>query len=175
MDYKKEIIYFFTPNIKTEGDKACLSNWFNSIFTTDGLEFLHIEQYIIYKKAQLFKDEFIAHQVMITRRADLCKKLGRRIRNYNDSLWKENRIHIIFDGCYLKFSQNIQLKKYLISTGNKHLVEASPYDNNLGIGLDEFNAKKVDPSKWPGQNLLGKILMDVRRVLIQDDELLKKK
>ena len=43
------------------------------------------------------------------------------------------------------------------------LAEASPKDSIWGIGLDASAASEMDPSEWPGQNLLGKILMELRR------------
>lgn len=53
--------------------------------------------------------------------------------------------------------------EYLLSTGNREIVEASPVDNIWGIGFSSDNAmENVD--KW-GQNLLGKTLMKVRTIL----------
>jgi len=50
----------------------------------------------------------------------------------------------------------------LISTEDKHIAEASPYDSVWGTGLDIETTKQTLSSQWPGQNLLGKILMEVR-------------
>ena len=71
----------------------------------------------------------------------------------------------MFDACYSKFSQNSSLRKNLIETENKILVEASPYDKIWGIGLDENNPKILEPNNWDGLNLLGKVLMRVRDIL----------
>ena len=56
-----------------------------------------------------------------------------------------------------------ELKAKLLATGEKILVEASPYDKIWGIGFNKSNAL-VNKSKW-GQNLLGKVLMEVRNKL----------
>jgi ribA/ribD-fused uncharacterized protein len=77
-----------------------------------------------------------------------------------------NREHIVYAGCRLKFSQNPELKEFLLSTSDMLLVEASPYDNIWGIGLNERDAFSIPPSQWPGQNLLGKCLMGVRGALV---------
>ena len=53
----------------------------------------------------------------------------------------------------------------LISTNNKILVEASPFDKIWGVGLDQNNPDILDENKWKGQNLLGKVLMNVRNKL----------
>jgi ribA/ribD-fused uncharacterized protein len=51
---------------------------------------------------------------------------------------------------------------YLMSTGNKILVEASPLDTIWGIGLGRENTKANNPNTWRGKNLLGFALMEVR-------------
>ena len=41
------------------------------------------------------------------------------------------------------------------------MVEASPYDKIWGIGLKKEDAIKISEDKWPGENLLGKVLTDL--------------
>ena len=41
-------------------------------------------------------------------------------------------------------------------------MEASPYDKILGIGMEADDYRAKHPEYWNGQNLLGKVLMDVR-------------
>lgn len=67
---------------------------------------------------------------------------------------------------FAKFSQNENLKQQLIDTGSRIIAEASPYDKIWGIGLSEDNPMALDSTKWIGQNLLGEVLMTVRRNLI---------
>lgn len=53
------------------------------------------------------------------------------------------------------------LAQKLIATGHRELVMADPDDAFLGIGLDRVSAAAhVGP--WPGRNLLGEVLMEVR-------------
>ncbi|MBO7462860.1 MAG: DUF1768 domain-containing protein, partial [Bacteroidales bacterium] len=51
---------------------------------------------------------------------------------------------------------------FLLSTGNKILVEASPYDKIWGIGIDENHPDAYTPSRWLGENHLGFALMSAR-------------
>lgn len=64
-----------------------------------------------------------------------------------------------------KFEQNDDLKQKLLATGNAILAEASPKDDVLGIGIDAATAARTDIKEWPGQGILGLILMEVRAEL----------
>lgn len=55
-----------------------------------------------------------------------------------------------------------QLNEYLLQTGSRVIVEASPVDNIWGIGLAQDNADANNPNLWKGLNLLGFALMQVR-------------
>lgn len=61
-----------------------------------------------------------------------------------------------------KFSQNRALRDYLLTTGGRVLVEASPVDRIWGIGLAANDERALDPRAWRGLNLLGIALMEVR-------------
>jgi ribA/ribD-fused uncharacterized protein len=86
----------------------------------------------------------------------VIKKLGREVANYDDEVWKQKRVPVVSVGNREKYNQNPDLKAILMATEDSIMVEASPYDKIWGIGLDEATAKKTDPAKWPGLNLLGK-------------------
>lgn len=64
-----------------------------------------------------------------------------------------------------KFSQNENARQTLLSTGNKILAGASPYDTIWGIGMEASDPNSTSPAKWNGKNLLGKALMRVRDAL----------
>ena len=64
-----------------------------------------------------------------------------------------------------KFSQNEPLRSFLLNTGRRVLVEASPVDRIWGIGLAADDPRARHPEQWQGLNLLGFALMDVREVL----------
>jgi hypothetical protein len=67
-------------------------------------------------------------------------------------------------GTYLKFTTSAKvedIQRRLLATGDRELVEASHRDKIWGAGLSELVAKR-HRGAWPGQNLLGKALMEVR-------------
>ncbi|MEV6426472.1 NADAR family protein [Nocardia sp. NPDC051463] len=61
-----------------------------------------------------------------------------------------------------KFGQHEELKRYLLGTGNRVLVEASPVDRIWGIGLAADDPRAENPTQWRGLNLLGFALMAAR-------------
>ena len=77
---------------------------------------------------------------------------------------------IVYEGNLLKFRQNPDLKQKLLETGDKGLVEASPFDKIWGIGLGEKKARETAKHRtgW-GLNLLGNALVQVREVLRKEE------
>jgi hypothetical protein len=142
-----------------------LSNFYTSPFTDDrGIKFFCVEQYFMFEKAIKFKDHDTASQILRVKEPKEAKKLGRKVRGYDDTVWAECREKVMLDGLYFKFTQNKGLKKTLTQPEwkDKHFVEASPYDRIWGIGLGVDDPKADDENEWLGQNLLGKCLDKVR-------------
>jgi ribA/ribD-fused uncharacterized protein len=75
------------------------------------------------------------------------------------------RYEIVVAGNLAKFTQNDDLGRFLASTSNRVLVEASRLDRVLGIGLDASDERAGSPARWRGLNLLGFALMEVRERL----------
>jgi predicted NAD-dependent protein-ADP-ribosyltransferase YbiA (DUF1768 family) len=65
--------------------------------------------------------------------------------------WEEVKMNVMKKGLYAKFTQNPALLESLLSTGEREIIENSPYDSFWGCG-----------SKGDGQNHLGKLLMRLR-------------
>lgn len=161
-------LYFYGHTDKS-GKKKVLSNWYYHEFIDpiDAQSYLTSEQYMMAKKAQLFKDDESYLKIMESSTPDKAKMLGRNVKNFDQDLWNKNAKNIVICGCYLKFTQNESLKEYLLSTGNRILVEASASDNIWGIGISILAAKSGKP--WKGTNWLGECLMKVRS-LIKNNE-----
>lgn len=67
-----------------------------------------------------------------------------------------------------KFAADARLRDFLLGTGDRVLVEASPVDRVWGIGLAATDAGADDPERWRGANLLGFALMRAREQLSAD-------
>lgn len=146
-------------------DHIVFSNWFEADFELDRRVFASVEQYMMYCKAQLFKDPEASEAVMKLTDAAEIKALGRKVKNYNDHLWNGYRQLVVYRGVKAKFQQNETLKEHLLSTGDAWLAECEPSDRIWGIGMDLQDERRLDPSLWQGQNLLGYTLMQVRAEL----------
>ena len=161
---KEEFILFWGHHPSQNGkiDKSCLSQWFDVSFIVDNIKYLTAEHWMMAEKARLFKDVNILPEILNAKTPAIVKSLGRKIKNFNEDLWDNYKYGCVKRGNLYKFSQNIELKNYLLSTGNRILVEASPWDSIWGIGLSKEDPAALIPEKWPGDNLLGFALMEAR-------------
>jgi ribA/ribD-fused uncharacterized protein len=142
--------------------KSCFSQWWPCPFEVEGVRFATAEHWMMVKKAKLFGDQEIAQQILENNSPENAKKLGRLVKNFDPMVWKDACFDIVCEGNWHKFSQNEDLKAFLLETDNSILVEASPVDRIWGIGMAQNSANANFPKKWLGQNLLGFALMEVR-------------
>ena len=149
-------LYFYSHR----GRGGWLSQFYESPFVSDGATFETAEKFMMASKARLMGDEAAVGHIMATTKPEDAKELGRRIAPWDEALWQAERFGIVSRGTELKFSQNPQLREWLLQTGDTTLVEASPYGKVWGIGLSIADAETG--AKWRGMNLLGKALGEVR-------------
>ena len=146
-------------------DKSCLSQWYESSFCIDDIEYATAEHYMMAEKARLFHDHEICDRILDAEHPGEAKKLGRLVKGFQQEIWQDQRFEIVVRGNVAKFEQNQSLNDYLLSTSNRVLVEASPRDRIWGIGLAATDPKAANPYQWVGLNLLGFALMEVRNIL----------
>lgn len=139
-----------------------LSNWYAAPFEIDGVHFAHTEAHMMYHKAMLMGDAEIAKQILRTKSLAEVKALGRKVKNFDAKLWDEKKYEVVLAGNMAKFSAHKNLLDKLLVTGDKILAEAADYDQIYGIGLAASDPRALDMAQWRGENLLGKILMEVR-------------
>ena len=124
----------------------------------DDTKYNCVEQYFQYQKFYQPNDDKLMEYCNLIINADCpqkTKNLGsQKINEYRNIKirddWDIIKNDIMRKGLMAKFTQNNILKKKLLDTQNKILVENSPYDLYWG------NAKN-------GQNMLGKLLMEIRK------------
>ncbi|MCX4099195.1 NADAR family protein [Nocardia sp. alder85J] len=144
---------------------GCLSQWWPADFTVDGRVFRTAEHYMMWNKAMVFEDRAVAEQVLQAGHPHAAKALGRSIAGFDEARWEAVRYEIVVAGNIAKFGQHEELRRFLVNTGDRVLVEASPVDRIWGIGLAPDDPRAEDPATWQGLNLLGFALMDARVAL----------
>ena len=158
------MIGFFHEN----EEYGCFSNWYPAEFDYVR-HFTSSEQFMMYHKVLMFHKYDLAEQILQTSDPAECKKIaGQKFPEFNADIWEKTCYTIVKRGVKAKFSQNEDLRKTLLSTGNELLAECSPYDKKWGIGIDIDDPDRFFISKWKGQNLLGRILMEVRENLREE-------
>ena len=142
--------------------KSPLSN-FNTNYpiTIDGNEYLCNEMYIQQQKALLFEDVKTADMIMQSKDPKEMKNLGRKIRGYVDSVWKAMAPEVIMTCNRKKVYAYNDIQEYLVKTGNKVLGEATP-DPFFGIGVHIGDPAVLNWNEWPGKNVMGEALTELR-------------
>ena len=87
-----------------------------------------------------------------------AKKLGRRVKLRPD--WEQVKNDVMYEVIYAKFSQNGELRRKLLETGNSILVEDNTWHDNYWGTCSCPRCKDK-----PGKNMLGITLMRVREAL----------
>lgn len=141
---------------------GCFSQWSSHQVTYDNQTFNCVEQAMIVKKAEYFGDYQAAADIsQITKPIDMKVK----IKGLDKAVWKAIQFELLVDINLAKFNQHPTIQKTLLDTGNAVLVGACTYDTNLGIGTHETRAATLTVDQWEGDNVLGFVLMEVRRIL----------
>ncbi len=162
-----EFLFFWGHQPSQDGSiiKTCMSQWWPSEFTENGILYKTAEHYMMAGKARLFNDMDVFEKIVKKESPKDVKDLGRQIQNFDPKIWDEHKYNIVRQGNLLKFSQDEKLRSFLIQTKDKVLVEASPVDAIWGIGLKDDHPDALNPAAWRGENLLGFALMEVRNLL----------
>ena len=168
--YRPKFLFFWghQPNLDGSVGKQCFSQWWKSAFTIDRVVYPTAEHYMMAEKARLFNDDVALQKIIAAPHPGAAKKLGRTVLSFDEETWVAHRFDIVVRGNLAKFSQDINLKSFLLNTNKRVLVEASPQDRIWGIGMSERNENAAKPTKWRGLNLLGFALMEVRALLQQE-------
>ena len=127
---------------------AYLSNFFPVKFSIEGKEWPSIEHYF---QAQKTVDVNWQERIRLSGSAKEARRLGRQVPLV--SLWAQKKVEVMRTGLKAKFEQNPELKEKLIATGNAVLIEDAPWDAFWGSGKNDT-----------GKNMLGQLLMEIRRV-----------
>jgi ribA/ribD-fused uncharacterized protein len=120
-------------------------------------EFFTVESYMMFQKAMLFDDREVAELIATANNPNEAKALGRKVKNFDNGVWEENRTDIVTNGLVLKMKANPFIKDEALNHRalGRRFVEASPYDAIWGVKMKEHDTRIDDPANWRGLNLLG--------------------
>lgn len=157
-------LYFWGHRPRPDGrvGPSCLSQWWPSPFSADGVTYATAEHWMMAGKARLFEDPEAERRVLAAEHPAEAKKAGRLVRGFDEAIWERERFGLVVEGSVHKFAAHDELREFLLNTGDRVLVEASPVDRVWGIGLAADDEAAQDPERWRGPNLLGFALMEAR-------------
>jgi hypothetical protein len=147
---------------------GCLSQWWQAPFTVDGVAYATAEHWMMAGKARLFGDRDAERRALAAGHPHAAKAAGRSVRGFDQAVWERERFALVTEGSVHKFAAHLDLRAYLLGTGTRVLVEASPLDRVWGIGLAADDERAQRPDAWRGLNLLGFALMAARARLATD-------
>ena len=127
------------------GDYFFLSNFYEAPVIFDGIRYCNNEAAFQAQKCINVEDR----KAFSTMNPSEAKKAGRKVILRSD--WEIVKVDLMYKIVKAKFAQNIDLALKLAATNNEELVEGNTWGDKI---WGKVNGE--------GQNLLGKILMDIR-------------
>ena len=107
-----------------------------------------------YFQARQFKDKKLDKELVKYKSASIAVRLCREQADRIRKDWDKVKDTIMYDAVRAKFTQHEILKEKLLATGESPIVHAAPDNDYWGDGGD-----------GSGKNMMGKILMKVRKEL----------
>ena len=126
------------------------TNFYEVIVIIDEKHWSTTEHYF---QAQKFVGTPLVETIRMLSRPREAFDLSRnpRYSHWRRSDWETVKEDVMYKALQAKFTQNEKLRKLLVETGNRQLIEHSPYDSYWGDGGD-----------GTGKNRLGVLLMRLR-------------
>jgi len=156
-----EILFFFSK----EPENKEFSNFYETNFKVDGIEYKSAEHAFEAIKAKTFGDEETFAKILKAKSAQSAKSFGNKVKEFKEEVWKEKQDEVMKSILRAKFTQNLDLRKKLLDTEEKVLANADSRDRYWGIGTSANTSVAKDPKKWKGENKLGKMLEALRTEL----------
>ena len=144
---EKKVINFYS----TKDAYGCFSNFSAHPFRLKNKIWKTSEHYF---QAQKFAGTPHEEEVRLAGSPMIAARMGRDRKRPLRPDWEAVKLDIMREALRAKFTQNEELKRILLETEDAILVEHTTNDNYWGDGGD-----------GSGQNMLGKLLMEVREEL----------
>ena len=130
----------------------------------EGIRYCCNEKYFQRAKALHFGDDECAAKIMTETDPHKISDLGKKVRGYKKELWEKQAEKVLRRVNHAKYLQHPHAKQALLDTEDREIGEASP-DPFYGIGIRLSAPQVTQRHAWTGQNVMGKILQEVRGIL----------
>lgn len=137
---------------------------FSNFHPINGNEALTSEHFYMEAKAIFFSDFKTLVRIRQAATPKEAKRLGRSVERFDQAEWDKVKCKMMKTALANKLMLDDKFLQALKDSGNKILVEASPFDRIWGIGFKEDDPNICNTELW-GENLLGKCLMEVREAM----------
>ncbi|HEV7424267.1 MAG TPA: NADAR family protein [Candidatus Paceibacterota bacterium] len=134
------------------GGWKCFSNFSSYMVEVDNILFPTSEHAYQYQK---FESNVIKKEILNARSAYEAKIISQKYKDDIKPDWDSHKLKVMEDILRKKLLQNPHIKKKLLETGDRELVENSKDDNFWGRGPD-----------FKGYNHCGKIWMKLRSEIV---------
>jgi ribA/ribD-fused uncharacterized protein len=159
-DERRNIICFSEPDAEND----FMSDCFYAPFNVRGIQFNSLTQYMTYHKAVQCEDSIVQKRALGTDNPAALRRISAGL-NGNEQTWRGSRQIIAYNGLMAKFSQNDKIRNQLLETGCATLAECRADDTIWSTGLSIDDERRFYIENWPGSNLMGFSLMQVRSAL----------
>ena len=141
------------------GYKYILSNFYHSQLIVDGVAYNCAEKAYQMKKASFCGDQEVFTRLKTCINAKECKEIGKKVNETVE--WLDQRVDIMRQILKAKSEQCTTYRKKLLNCKGP-IVEAVPGELFWSAGLDEEDLRKTPRDRWPGQNVLEQLHMELR-------------
>lgn len=147
-DNEKQVFFY-------ENEYYCLSNFSSFAIEENGIVYMTSEHLYHCKK---FEDKKIQQEIIESRSAHDALIIAKKYRDVRNPDWDNIKVKIMKDILMIKLNQHRYIRKKLLDTGDREIIENSWKDDFWGWG-----------ENMDGQNVLGKLWMEIREELLIND------
>lgn len=154
--------YLVTPNITTiRSHTNVLSNMHDTKVTVDDTTFTSLEHAYLHRKALQHKREDIAQEILNAEHAGIARAKARPLpEDETEGCYDMDFMETLVKN---KLASSTSFRNALRETGQGIIAVCGGLSNGFwSTSLNEIGTKNTDPTRWPGQNKLGELLMKVR-------------
>ncbi len=141
------------------GEKNVLSNFYGHTLQDEGKSFKNSEQIYQWRKAVCHGMDDTAIKILEAEKPWDAKRLGEKIKS--SPQWEESKVNVMRMALQVKLENCAEFKTKLLDSGTKILVECTQ-NRFWGSGLTREETLKTSPSDWPGRNMMGELLTEIR-------------